>query len=162
MEREADGALLHEEVHVIQQYGRVRRENPDATRPPGWLVEGIPDYIRWFLYEPQSHGADVTWMKNWSQRSARKTGQPQPLRYDASYRFSANFLNWATDKYKKDLVTLLNAALRKGQYTEDLWRQYTGHTVQELGDEWKAELEKQLGTEPPGKETTPSEAKKAS
>src|SRR5947209_7171201 len=38
---EAVGALLHEEVHVIQQYGRARR-NPGATRAPGWLTEAIP------------------------------------------------------------------------------------------------------------------------
>ena len=60
LEGEAKGAVVHELVHVVQQYGRARRNNPDATRPPGWLVEGIPDYIRWFLYEPQSRGAEIT------------------------------------------------------------------------------------------------------
>src|SRR5207302_1032031 len=36
LNREALGALLHEEVHVLQQY-RGRRDNPDAprVRPPG-------------------------------------------------------------------------------------------------------------------------------
>src|SRR6266404_735415 len=60
LNREAIGALLHEEVHVLQQY-RGRRSDPDAprARTPGWLVEGIPDYIRWFCFEPQSHGADT-------------------------------------------------------------------------------------------------------
>src|SRR5205085_6381035 len=48
LEGEAIGALLHEEVHVIQQYGSARRNNPNATRSPGWLTEAIPDYIRWF------------------------------------------------------------------------------------------------------------------
>ena len=42
---------MHELVHVVQQYRR---------RPPGWLVEGIPDYIRWYLYEPQSRGAEIS------------------------------------------------------------------------------------------------------
>ena len=36
---EARGSVVHEMVHVVQQYGRVRRDNPNATRPPGWLVE---------------------------------------------------------------------------------------------------------------------------
>src|SRR5256885_251320 len=39
--REAIGALLHEEVHVIQRYGGGRRSDPTAApriRPPGWLV----------------------------------------------------------------------------------------------------------------------------
>ena len=53
------GAIVHEMVHVVQQYGRARRANPDAQRPPGWLVEGIPDYLRWYKFEPQSHGADI-------------------------------------------------------------------------------------------------------
>lgn len=163
MDREAVGALLHEEVHVVQQYGRARRQNPDAPRPPGWLVEGIPDYIRWFLYEPQSHGADVTWIKSWIHRPARKTGGTQALRYDAGYRLSANFLNWATAKYKQNLVILLNAAIREGKYTEELWKEFSGHTVQELGEEWKAELQKQLGLEPADKESAPAnEIKKVS
>src|SRR5438034_6484004 len=58
LEREAIGALLHEEVHVIQLYGRRGNRGEGGRRLPGWLVESIPDYIRWFLYEPQSHGAD--------------------------------------------------------------------------------------------------------
>src|SRR5262249_9499034 len=60
---EAVGAGFHGLVHVVQNYGRARRTNPNATRPPGWLVEGIPDYVRWFIYEPQSHGADIVWMR---------------------------------------------------------------------------------------------------
>src|SRR5205823_4657262 len=46
LDREAIGALVHEEVHVVQRYGGGRRgnPNPDFKRPPGWLVEGIPDY----------------------------------------------------------------------------------------------------------------------
>jgi hypothetical protein len=135
MHPEAIGALLHEEVHVIQQYGWGRRNNPNATRAPGWLTEGIPDYIRWFLYEPESHGADLVWMKS------RRNFTP---RYDGSYRISANFLNWVTGKYDKDIVKKLNAAIRSGKYSEDIWKDNTGHTVQELGEEWKKELEPQL------------------
>ena len=59
LQGEAIGSVVHELVHVVQEYGRARRENPEATRSPGWLVEGLADYIRWFLYEPQSHGADL-------------------------------------------------------------------------------------------------------
>jgi hypothetical protein len=130
------GALLHEEVHVIQQYGRARRVNPDATRSPGWLVEGIPDYIRWFLYEPQSHGADVVWLRR--QRNPN-------LKYDGSYRITANFLNWVTEHYDRDIVKKLNAAMRDGKYTDDLWKEACGgKTVQELGSEWKEAMEKEL------------------
>ena len=121
---EAVGAVVHELVHVVQAYGYGRR-NPNATRTPGWLVEGIPDYIRWFLYEPQTKGAEIT------RRNIERA------RYDASYRVTGNFLNWVTHSYDTNIVLKLNAAARQGKYSEDLWKASTGKTVQELGDEWK-------------------------
>jgi len=121
MEGEGIGSIVHELVHVAQQYR-------GGGRPPGWLIEGIPDYIRWYLYEPQSHGAEIP-----PSRAAN-------ARYDASYRTSANFLNWVSGKYDKELVRKLNAEMRQGRYKEELWKEITGHTVQELGDEWKAAL----------------------
>ncbi len=129
---EARGAVVHELAHVVQNYGIARRTNPNATRTPGWVVEGICDYIRWFLYEPETHGADIT---------ARNISQ---ARYDGNYRISGNFIYWVTGKYDKDLVRKLNAAARTGQYGEELWKTATGHTLQELGNEWKAELEKKI------------------
>jgi hypothetical protein len=96
-------------------------------------VEGIPDYIRWYLYEPQSHGADI---------NARGLAR---ARYDGLYRISANFLNWATNKYDKDLVPKLNVALREGKYTDDMWQELTHHTVLELNDDWRQTLATSLG-----------------
>jgi Peptidase of plants and bacteria len=130
---EAIGSLLHEEVHVIQQYGYAPRKFPGATRPPAWMVEGIPDYIRWYKYEPESHGCEIT-KRNLSR-----------ARYDASYRITANFLNYVVEKYDKELIRKMNAAIRDGKYTEDLWKKFTGKTVQDLGDEWKSDIEKKLG-----------------
>jgi hypothetical protein len=132
---EAVGSVVHELVHVVQQYGRARRANPNATGAPGWLVEGIADYLRWFQYEPQSHGAEIT------QRNVSRA------RYDGNYRITANFLNWVAEKYDRRLVERLNAALREANYNENLWKKCTGHTVQELGDEWKKGLEERLGAE---------------
>lgn len=126
---EARGAVVHELVHVVQQYwGRGRRRN--AQPNPGWLVEGIPDYIRWYKYEPQSHGADL---------------RPRAVvsaRYDGSYRVTANFLNWVTTTYNKPIIEKLNAAMRRGAYDADIWKTETGKTIDELGEEWKASLEK--------------------
>jgi len=131
LDREALGALLHEEVHVLQQY-RGRRDNPDGprVRPPGWLVEGIPDYIRWFQYEPQSHGADVIWLR------ARPNLE---LRYDARYRVTANFLNYVMEHYDKnrELLAKVNAACRLGTYNDALWKTVTGKTLEELDNEWR-------------------------
>jgi hypothetical protein len=132
---EAKGAVVHELVHVVQQYGRARRSDPNATRTPGWLVEGIADYIRWFLYEPETRGAEIT-----SRNIAR-------ARYDSSYRISGNFLNWVTETYDKDIVRKLNAAARQGRYKESLWKEATGRTLLELGDDWKRSMEKKIAAE---------------
>ncbi len=135
LQGEARGAIVHELAHVVQNYGIARRNNPSATRTPGWLVEGICDYIRWFLYEPETRGAEIT-----SRNIDR-------ARYDGNYRISGNFLNWVVATYDKDIVVKLNAAAREGKYNEQLWKTATGHTLQELGDEWKASLEKKIADE---------------
>ncbi|MCL5281190.1 MAG: basic secretory family protein [Planctomycetes bacterium] len=67
--------------------------------------------------------------------------------YDGNYRISGNFLNWVTETYCKDIVQRLNAAARQGKYSDELWKTATGHSVQELGDEWKASLEKRIAAE---------------
>ncbi|HPC96401.1 MAG TPA: DUF1080 domain-containing protein [Sedimentisphaerales bacterium] len=138
LQDEAKGAIVHELVHVVQGYGRARRNAPDAIRTPGWLVEGIADYIRWFLYEPHAHGAEIT---------GRNVDR---ARYDGNYRVSANFLNWVAGTYDGDIVRKLNAAAREGRYSEDLWKEYTGKTVQELGDEWKAAMQAAVAAEAAG------------
>jgi len=133
MNGEATGSLVHESVHIVQQY---------HGYGPSWLVEGIADYVRWFKYEPQSHGADIAWML--------KLGDFSP-RYDASYRISANFLNWVSVNYDSNIVTELNADLRQGKYPPDFWKQHTNKTLPELGDEWRLQMEAQLhpGRMPP-------------
>lgn len=119
LSREALGAVVHEMVHVVQSYsGRGRRT-------PGWLVEGIADYIRWFLFEPETKGAEIT-----------KERLPA-ARYDGSYRVSANFLEWVAKHYDREIVPKLNAAAREGRYSDQLWQEWTGKSLPELGDEWR-------------------------
>jgi hypothetical protein len=122
---EASGAIIHELVHVTQQYGLV-----SMWRTPLWVTEGIADYIRWFLYEPQSQGAVID-----QERIST-------VHYNDSYRVTANFLDWVIGKYDKDLITKLNAANREGKYRENLWKDYTGHTASELESEWKCDRAK--------------------
>jgi hypothetical protein len=133
---EALGAVFHELVHVVQQYGRVRPSAPDAIRPPGWLVEGIADYVRWFKFQPEALGAEIT-RRNFAN-----------ARYNGSYRITANFLNWVTETKDKELVPQLNSAIREGRYREAMWKERTGHTLEELNDQWKAAVEKKLGPPP--------------
>ncbi|MCB9879393.1 MAG: DUF1080 domain-containing protein [Planctomycetes bacterium] len=136
---EAIGAVVHELVHVAQRYGGRGR---NRGQRPGWAVEGIADYIRWFLYEPQSHGADIA--------------DPATARSDASYRISANFLAWAVRTHDRELVTKLNAALRGGTYDEALWQQLCGKPRAELEADWRSSL-----VPPPGLDVLTDEEKAA-
>ena len=65
-------------------------------------------------------------------------------KYDASYRITGNFLNWVTQNYDKEIVLKLNTAARAGKYTEQLWKDWTGKTIQELGEAWKTANETRL------------------
>jgi hypothetical protein len=130
---EAVGSVVHEMVHTVQQYGRARRaEGSPRARTPGWIVEGIPDYIRWFLYEPHTHGADIT-----PRNIAR-------AKYDASYRVTGNFLDWASRKFDTNLVRKLNAAARDGKYSDEVWKEATGKTAAELGEVWLEDNKERL------------------
>ena len=93
LDGEAAGAVVHELVHVVQRYGRVRGGNPN----PGWLVEGVADYIRWFQYEPES---------------LRPRPDPARAKYTDSYRTTAAFLNYVVQTHDRDVVQKLNAAMR--------------------------------------------------
>lgn len=126
---EAKGAIFHEMVHVVQQYGQVPR---GAARAPGWLTEGLTDYIRFYHFEPQTRGAEIT-----------KRGLAS-ARYDKSYRVTANFLHYVSEKYDKNFVFKLNTAIREGRYRDDPWKKFTGRTVEQLGEEWKKHLEEKL------------------
>jgi hypothetical protein len=120
LDGEAVGAVVHELVHVTQQY--------HSRRNPGWLVEGVADYIRWFKYEPKPAGT-----------------RPNPARskYTDSYRITAGFLNYLTKTHDKDIVMKFNAAMRQGKYTPELWKEYTGKTVDELWDEYIKTFQRQ-------------------
>jgi len=129
LEGEASGCVVHELVHVVQQYGRARLTNPLATTTPGWITEGIADYVRWFLYEPQSRGGAIS-----ADRIAEAS-------HDASYRVSANFLDWVIRNRDKNLLQTLNATVRSGTYHESLWQEWTGATLAELSPVWRKDLE---------------------
>ncbi len=110
------GAMVHETVHVVQAYrGRGN---------PGWLVEGIADYVRFFKYEP-GHLGRIN-----ADRS----------HYNGSYRVTAAFLAYLVDKYDPQIVKKLNVAMRTGKYSDQLFKDYTGKDVEDLDDEWRGTL----------------------
>ena len=111
------GVIVHEMTHVVQHYRQ--------RGLPGWLVEGIADYVRWFNYEPVS-----------------KRPHPKADTADArkSYRVTAAFLNWVVNTHDRDLVKQLNEQTFQGNYTDDLWQKLTGKSLDDLNTEWKATL----------------------
>ncbi len=110
------GAMVHETVHIVQDYR--------SRGNPGWLVEGIADYIRFFKYEPGKLGPI----------------NPKRAHYNGSYRVTAAFLAYVTEKYDKGLVRKLNQLMREGKYKEEAFQTLTGKTVQELDEQWRATL----------------------
>jgi hypothetical protein len=141
--------------------GELARRNAAGGRGrsnTGWLTEGIPDYIRWFLYEPQSHGAGASYIQGRIASDAKKDKVYEP-KYNDSYRVSANFLNYVTRKYDRHIVTKLNDALRQGKYYEDIWADDTGKTLQELSAEWLAVVHKELAKLKPKPAVSPAPAK---
>jgi len=168
--REAVGAMVHEEVHVVQQYNAfnanrrgaaTRPAPPPPTQPggattqarrggrrgggqdTGWLTEGIADCIRWWYYEPDG--------------PRRYPALTPTTNYDGYYTISANFLHYVAEKYDKDLVKKLNAALREHRYSPDLWKEYTGKDVETLNTEWKTTLKPSTRPAHRGAATRPTE-----
>lgn len=107
------GMVAHELVHVIQQY-----KKPG----PGWLTEGIADYLRYYVIEPGSPRGrfDV-------ERSSYKTG----------YQPSAGLLDFVEKKHP-GTVAKLNAALREGTYSDDMIKEIAGADWDGLWEEFKA------------------------
>jgi len=115
---EAVGSVIHELAHVIQQY--------KSRGNPGWLVEGIADYFRWFHFEPVAHRP--------------KLRDPARAKYSDSYKTTAGFLEYVVAHHDHELAVKLNAAMRQGRYSPELWKDCTGLSVQELWSEYVASL----------------------
>ena len=131
LNREAPGAIVHELAHVVQAYGRNGRKSP-----PGWVTEGVADWVRWMNYEKQPVRDAIY---------AAAKGH----RYDESYRPTAAFLDFCERRYShvggtsgnasSGFVVRLNAAARKGTYSDDFWTQNCdGRTLAEVAGQWQA------------------------
>lgn len=104
--------VTHEAMHVVQNYGN--------SMGPGWLTEGIADYVR-FRYGVDNAGA------NWSLPAFNASHS-----YENSYRIAARFLVWIEKDTKPGMVRILNEELTSHTFTPDSWKKLTGKTLQEL------------------------------
>lgn len=117
------GMVIHELTHVVQRYPSAL---PGFTKP-GWLVEGIADYIRLMHFEPEARRPRIN---------------PDRAKYTDSYKTTAGFLDWVEKLYDKALVKKFNAALRQGRFEEGLWQKNTDKTVDDLWKEFTDTLRK--------------------
>ena len=126
--QEASGACVHEFAHVVQDYTpRAGRADP-YNGPPGWLTEGIADWVRWFNYEGK---AGVNRANGDAIRNPR---------HDGGYGLTASFLDFIVRKYDREFVTRLNKTCREGKYAENVWMELAGKSRETLDYEWKRKL----------------------
>lgn len=104
--------ITHEVMHLIQSY--------PSHAGPGWLTEGIADYVR-HVYGVDNEGA------KWSLPDYSTSHK-----YTDSYRITARFLVWVTQQHDDELVVKLDRNLRNNSYSAELWKKYTGKTLDEL------------------------------
>ncbi|MFA6275579.1 MAG: basic secretory protein-like protein [Pedobacter sp.] len=104
--------VTHEVMHIVQNYG--------DNDGPGWLTEGIADYVR-FKYGVDNPGAKWTLTPFKPEHS-----------YKNAYRITARFLNWLELNGNKGIVVKLDSAMRNNTYKDTLWKDLTGKTVDEL------------------------------
>ncbi|MBV9152726.1 MAG: hypothetical protein JO204_13215 [Alphaproteobacteria bacterium] len=103
--------IAHEMVHVAQRY----------RRGPGWLAEGIADYMRYYVLLPDDPS---------------RAFRPEHATWHDGYQPTAGFLDWAEQGHP-GTITRVNAALRAGEDGEALLRDTLG---QPLEAAWAAYL----------------------
>lgn len=128
------GMVVHELTHVIQGY-------PGRRGNPHWLVEGIADYVRYYIVEPDS---------------PRRRFNPQRESYERGYQPAAGMLHWIEQTAGPGVVTQLNRALREGRYSAKLFREVAGDEPGALWEQYKASLAKRAATKPATTQTARS------
>jgi len=113
------GAVVHELCHVVQAYGN--------KKVPGWVTEGIADYVRWFKFEPAKRRPHV---------------DPHHAKYTDGYQTTAAFFDWIVRTKSRSFVQRLNAAARNGKYSDEFFRQYARKPLDDLWTEFIGSLKK--------------------
>ena len=107
------GLIVHEGVHVVQLY-------PNFN--PGWLTEGIADYIRWHLYEKKP--------MDWFPMSENENG------WEDAYQVTGGFLLYLTKEINPNIVQILNSAMKTDSYSDSIFNENLGENLPELWDNY--------------------------
>jgi hypothetical protein len=111
------GMIIHELTHVVQSY--------HGRGNPGWMVEGVADYIRLTHFEPMARRPRIN---------------PEKASYRDAYKTTAIFLEWVEKTKDQQLVKELNRAMREGTFDVELFKTRTGKTVDDLWEEFASSL----------------------
>ena len=109
------GVFVHELSHLVQHYGSYQ---------PTWFVEGSADYVR---YRQFPNG-------KWANDRRKTMNNKRPYGH---YWDSACFLLWMEDSFNKSIVSPVSRAIHDGEYTDDLFMQLTGKSLERLADSYK-------------------------
>lgn len=110
--------VTHEVMHIVQNYGN--------SRGPGWLTEGIADYVR-YKFGVDNAGA------RWALPAFN-----EKQHYSNSYRITARFLAWLEKSVQPGIVKVLDKSLRDHTYTAGIWKEQTGKSLDELWTAYSA------------------------
>ncbi len=113
--------VTHEVMHIVQAYGN--------TSGPGWLTEGIADYVR-FKFGVNNQAA------GWSLPDVKPTQN-----YTDSYRVTARFLVWLEQQKNPEAVILLDQIMRQHTYTDAVWEKLSGKDLSGLWKEYLSDPE---------------------
>lgn len=126
------GMMAHELTHIVQHYG-------DGTGP-GWLVEGIADYVRHKYYEKDIEARlhlDANGQLTGLELERNK-GEFEKNGYLAGYTVTGAFLYWLETSKDKTIVTVLNRALHDHKYAPALFEEHCGAPLDTL---WQSFVE---------------------
>jgi hypothetical protein len=104
--------VTHEIMHIVQNY--------PGDAGPWWITEGIADYVRYVNGVDNAGGG-------WAL-PPYMDGQ----HYSNGYRVTARFLVWMEKQVKPGIVKILDRAMRTATYTDAIWQQQTGKSIDQL------------------------------
>ena len=104
--------VTHEVMHIVQNYGN--------TKGPLWVTEGIADYARYKFGVANEEA-------NWTLPDVKPEHN-----YKNAYRITARFFVWLEKRKDKKIIHKLDKVMRDNTYTDNIWLELTGQTVDEL------------------------------
>ena len=109
--------MIHELTHVVQQYPNDNKNQ--------WLTEGIADYVRHKYFEkdiePKLHLDKDGQLQGFARE--RNKGNFATKGYLAGYTVTGAFLYWLEGRKDKDIVFVLNRAMRDHRYDAKVFEQ---------------------------------------